>query len=96
MSAPPFRVTRVTRSILRVLWEQDDGQMNGLRIAKTLPRRWRIIPVSSGRVATELMKLERHSWVVSDWEAKPPPRRRFYRINDAHRDAVAALLGITR
>lgn len=102
MSAPPFALNRTNRQILRLLLDHDDGQMYGLKIAQSLPRRW-FFRVPSGVVAAELMKLERHQWVTSDWEeAKPPQERRlearhrFYRIADAHREDVRLLLGTGR
>lgn len=102
MSAPPFALNRTTREILRLLLDHDDGQMYGLKIAEALPRRW-FFRASSGAVHVELMKLQRHRWVVSDWEEARPrknggwkPRRRFYSIADAHREDVRLLLGTGR
>lgn len=102
MSAPPFALNRTTRDVLRLLFDHDDGQMYGLKIAKALPRRW-FFHASSGAVHVELIKLERHQWIVSDWEEARPRknggwqrRRRFYRIADAHREDVRLLLGTGR
>lgn len=102
MSAPPFALNRTTRQILRLLFDHDDGQMYGLKIAQSLPRRW-FLRVPSGAVAVELMKLERHQWVTSEWEEAEPrndggwqPRRRFYRIAEAHREDVRLVLGTGR
>lgn len=94
-AAPPFRFNRVSRDVLRLLADHDDGRMFGARIAETLPRRWGLL-VPYGAVAVALMRLERHGLVCSDWEPYPPPgkpRLRFYRLSDTHRDAVAAWLG---
>jgi DNA-binding PadR family transcriptional regulator len=102
VSAPPFALNRTNRQILRLLLDHDDGQMYGLTIANSLPRRW-CFRVPSGAVAVELMKLERYKWVTSEWEEAQTrenggwqPRRRFYRIADAHREDVQLLLGTGR
>lgn len=103
MSAPPFALNRTNRSILRLLFDHDDGQMYGLKIAKSLPRRWGLFRIPSGKVHIELMRLERLQWVASSWEEVQPrdgggwqPRRRFYRIAAAHREDVRLVLGTGR
>lgn len=95
MNAPPFRLNRVARDVLRLLSDHDDGRMNGARIAESLPRRLGLF-IPYGSVAVALMRLENSGWVDSDWEHYPPPgkpRLRFYRLNETHRDDVAAWLG---
>lgn len=96
-TVPPFRLNRVAREVLRLLSDHDDGRMYGARIAEALPRRWGLF-TPYGPVAVALMRLENSGWISSDWESYPPPgkpRLRFYRLTEAHRDEVAALLGTT-
>lgn len=107
MSVPPFRATKTMRRLLRVLVEQDDGRLYGLRIADLINEnkhaRW-YNKASSGSLAPLLMRLENEGWVTSRWwgktdteAAKAFPanriaRRRFYSLHPDYIDEARHLI----
>lgn len=74
--------------VLRLLLEEPDRERYGLDIAAELG-------LGMGTVYPLLARLEQTDWVTSRWEEDGAhlggagrPRRRYYRINPANREAV--------
>lgn len=90
---PPFRVTKATLDVLKVLAE-GGPDLHGYRIGKESRH-------SGGATAVILMRLENAGWVSSDWEPATDerlgrPRRRFYRIHPDFVEPVKHLLASRR
>jgi PadR family transcriptional regulator PadR len=77
MGTDKLRITTQTLNVLGALISSRD-EISGADIA-------RLTKLSSGTLYPILMRLERHEWIESEWEAGDPrklgrPRRRLYRI----------------
>lgn len=102
MSVPPFPVTKDTRRVLRVLLNQDDGELSGLRIARETRGHWRpALPAES--VQDILMALNYHGWATSHWQGLDPkqeaafpgrwtPRKRCYSLHPDYRERARQIV----
>jgi DNA-binding PadR family transcriptional regulator len=89
MSAPKIRLTAVIMDVLDVLTNSPpDNPAWGLRLCE-------VTGYSTGTVYPALDRLMKAGWISDYWEDPPPadrPKRRFYEMTSAGREAYDAAL----